>query len=392
MRRRGSRPWSLFRLPARGRPVRPSGRARLPSLCGPAGGPATWSERGTESICRRALLFQAHRGILAAWRAAPAPQSPRAGRTKESQGRTYGKRAWRLPPVVAGKDKPGFEGVSIAARLRLTALPASRGVGYELYPDPERARRARCEEGFVDLGARRRQVAAREKILPQRAGGGVASVEDVGELCERPQAAIELVVEIQIEDRVSADLTRSQEIHRVGLMPVVVVAAHELPGHRDRTGADRDLLRQIVVRGGIQMVPRNSGYAVAGRNLDVAVRVGGAVRLGKQHRGRLVGRVDQAVVERPGEFSLQAFESRLQTLPARLSEVREEAGAHGGTHEQDVVVVHGSKQGRIPPQSRGRPRARPDLDRARHDLFERRIRCHGVRKVAGTVTVRTAQF
>src|SRR3979490_1002660 len=302
MPRRGSRPWSLFRLPSRGRRARPCGRARLPSPGGPAGGPATWSGRGTESICRRARLFRAHRGILAAWRAAPAPRSQRAGRRKELQGWTYRERAWRLPPVIAGNDKPGFEGVSIAARLRVAPLPGSRCAGHELYSDPEGARRTRCVEGLVDLGARRRQAAAREKILPQRTGACIAPVADVGELGERPQAAIDLVVEIHVEDRVAGDLARSQVIHSVGLMPVVVVAARELPGHCDRAGVDRSPVRQIVVRDGIQMVPRNAGYAVAGRNPDVAVRVGRAVRPGTERRGRLLGRTDQAVVEHPGEF------------------------------------------------------------------------------------------
>src|SRR6267378_5955451 len=254
MPRRGSRPWSLSRLPSREHRARPCGRARLPSPCGPAGGPATWSVRGTESICRRARLFRALRGILAAWRAAPAPRSQRAGRRKESQGWIYRERAWRLPPVIAGNDKPGFEGVSIAARLRLAALPGSRCVGHELYSDPKGARRTRCVEGLVDLGARRRQAAAREKILPQRAGGCIAPVEDVGKLCERAQAAIEPVVEAHIENRIAGDLTRSKEIHSVGLMPVVVVAARELPGHCDRAGADRGPVRQVVARGGIQVM------------------------------------------------------------------------------------------------------------------------------------------
>src|SRR5207302_3454701 len=222
---RGSRPSSSPRPRSRGRRARPCGRARPPNLCGPAGGPATSSGRGTESICRRALLFQAHRGILAAWRAAPAPQSPRAGRRKKSQGRIYGKRAWRLPPVVAGNDKPGFAGVSIAARLRRAALPASRGVRHELDPDPERARRARRVEGLVDLGIRRRQIAAWKKVLPQRAGGGVAPVEDVGELREDTQATIQLVVEVQTEDRAIGDLAGAQATHLVGLVPDLGVSA-----------------------------------------------------------------------------------------------------------------------------------------------------------------------
>jgi hypothetical protein len=94
--------------------------------------------------------------------------------------------------------------VSIAARCAARAWLARRGIGHELDPDPKSARRARCIERLVDLGARRRQIAAREKVLLQRAGGGVTPVEDVGELREEPQASIQFVVEIQIEERVTA--------------------------------------------------------------------------------------------------------------------------------------------------------------------------------------------
>src|SRR2546425_2240454 len=51
-------------------------------------------------------------------------------------------------------------------------------------------------------------------LFRSRAGGGVAPAEDVAQLCEHPQAAIQLVVEVQIEERVAADLARAQEIHK----------------------------------------------------------------------------------------------------------------------------------------------------------------------------------
>src|ERR1700677_1891948 len=119
---------------------------------------------------------------------------------------------------------------------------------------------------------------------------------------------------------------------------------------------------------------RNERYPVAWLHQDVAVRIGGTVRLGTDLEGRQEGSLHVAVGEAPFERPLLATEREVQALSAGAAHIVEIPRIGRGRDELNVVLVDSVKDVRTPVQLLiGEVAARAHLDGARDHLLKARI-------------------
>ncbi len=234
-----------------------------------------------------------------------------------------------------------------------------------------------------------------EGILGQRTAGGVPLVEEVVDPAEQRPVTGEAVIGSKVDHRVTWQLAAALYLV-VGLMTVVLVAAHVLRRVRQDAGADSQALIEIPVQPQLEVVLRQAWQIVTAGHANLVVRAAalafGAVVLGQDAGPGAEGGVQEGVVHPPVEWPLLASQTQFDALTTGAAKVGEVAHATARADEQQVIMVHAAESPEVPAGAAGQFAAYTDLQRAGDNLLKEGVGRHGVWQAAWVCRVRAAQL
>jgi len=119
--------------------------------------------------------------------------------------------------------------------------------------------------------------------------------------CKGRKLPIEQIFHKAVELQLTRDLVRSVQVRdpviRQFDVLVGVVADIPLAADPDHIGAEFESRRHRIVGAGLDLVQRDAGNVLTGRNENISIRIrGGVVRRGKFSR-KLIGGIDERVIE-----------------------------------------------------------------------------------------------